>query len=53
MRHLLENAGLLVVASHSLALLRTYCTRGLLLRQGQVHMIGELEDAIQTYAGLH
>jgi len=52
-RHLLENAGLLVVASHSLALLRTYCTRGLLLRQGQVHMIGELEDAIQTYAGLH
>ena len=52
-RCLLESAGLLVLASHSLDLLRTYCTRGLVLVQGEVRMIGELEDAIETYSSLH
>jgi ABC-type polysaccharide/polyol phosphate transport system ATPase subunit len=50
-RRLLESAGLLVLASHSLDLLRTYCTRGLVLAHGEVQMIGALEEAIQAYTG--
>jgi homopolymeric O-antigen transport system ATP-binding protein len=51
-RRLLESAGLLVLASHSIDLLRTYCTRGLVLAHGEVQMIGELEDAVQAYANM-
>jgi len=47
---LLESAGLLVMASHSTKLLRNYCTKGLLLEQGRVQMIGSLEEVLDRYA---
>lgn len=47
---LLENAGLLVIASHSVELLKTYCKRGVVLDHGEVRMVGSLEDALRYYA---
>lgn len=47
---LLKSAGLLVIASHSEELLRKYCTRGLVLKHGEVLMIGELEEALSFYS---
>lgn len=50
---LLENAGLLVIASHSPALLQKYCTRGLVMVHGEVRTIGSLEDALDYYSRLN
>lgn len=50
--NLLESAGLLVIASHSTELLRTYCKRGIVLIHGEIKMIGDLEDALNYYAKL-
>jgi ABC-type polysaccharide/polyol phosphate transport system ATPase subunit len=47
---LLESAGLLIIASHSPELLRKYCTRGLVLKHGEVRMIGPLDEAFDFYA---
>ena len=47
---LLESAGLLIIASHSPDLLRKYCTRGLVLKHGEVRMIGGLEEALDYYS---
>lgn len=49
---LLENAGLLVIASHSSVLLEQYCTRGMVMVHGEVHSIGGLKDALDSYARL-
>ena len=46
---LLENAGLLVIASHSPDLLRKYCTRGVVLNHGEVRKIGSLDEALDCY----
>ena len=51
--NLLESAGLLVIASHSAELLRTYCKRGIVLVHGEIKMIGDLEDALNYYAKLN
>lgn len=45
----LSSAGLLVIASHSEALLRSYCTKGLVLVHGEVRMLGSLEEALTYY----
>ena len=45
----LSSAGLLVIASHSEALLRSYCTKGLVLVHGEVRMLGSLEEALAYY----
>jgi ABC-type polysaccharide/polyol phosphate transport system ATPase subunit len=50
---LLKSAGLLVIASHAVKLLRQYCTRGLVLQHGEVRMIGELEEALDFYSKLN
>lgn len=50
---LLQSAGLLVIASHSVGLLRTYCKRGLVLEHGEVRMIGELQEALDFYEKLN
>lgn len=49
---LLENAGLLVIASHSTSLLEKYCTRGLVMIHGEVRTIGGLDDALDYYSRL-
>jgi len=50
---LLENAGLLVVASHSEELLRQYCTRGIVLVHGEVQMDGTIDEALDFYLKLN
>ncbi len=45
----LKRAGLLVIASHSVALLKTHCSRGILLSHGQVVTSGTLEEALAAY----
>ena len=46
----LKRAGLLVIASHSMELLKKHCTRGILLSHGQVLMSGTLDEALAAYA---
>lgn len=47
----LRKAGLLVIASHATELLRRYCSRAMVLEHGEVLMIGELNEALEFYAG--
>jgi ABC-type polysaccharide/polyol phosphate transport system ATPase subunit len=47
---LLEGAGLLVIASHNTGLLRRYCSVGLVLMHGGVHLLGPLEQALEAYS---
>jgi ABC-2 type transport system ATP-binding protein len=46
----LASAGLLVIASHSMDLLRRYCSRGLVLSHGVVEMEGSLDEALAYYS---
>lgn len=50
---LLESAGLLVIASHAPALLKKYCTRGLVMVHGEVRTICSLADSLDYYARLN
>jgi ABC-2 type transport system ATP-binding protein/lipopolysaccharide transport system ATP-binding protein len=45
----LAKAGLLIIASHSEALLRKYCARGIVLAHGEALMSGSLDDALKYY----
>lgn len=47
----IENAGTLVLASHSEDLLRRYCTRGVILERGRLRYDGSLYRALQLYRG--
>jgi len=43
------SAGLLIVASHNAALLRDYCSRGMVLEHGEVKFLGGIEEALECY----
>lgn len=45
----LHNAGIVVLASHSASILRTFCSHGLVLHRGSVRFIGEINEAIHTH----
>lgn len=45
----LGDAKLLILASHNLALMRQYCTHGLVLSRGETVFYGPIEDAIDYY----
>ncbi|MCP9809145.1 ABC transporter ATP-binding protein [Cyanobium sp. HWJ4-Hawea] len=45
----IESAGTLILASHSEALLRQFCVRGLVFEQGSIVFDGQLEDALEHY----
>ncbi|HEV8014409.1 MAG TPA: ABC transporter ATP-binding protein [Stellaceae bacterium] len=47
--HFVNRSSILVLASHSMTLLREWCNRGVLLAQGQITLIGDLEDVINAY----
>ena len=47
---LLEGAGLLVIASHNMELLRKYCSIGLVLAHGEIRKVGPLEEALAAYS---
>ncbi|MFO1205415.1 MAG: hypothetical protein U1E63_06755 [Burkholderiales bacterium] len=44
-----ERAGLLVIASHTPALLRKICNKAMLLAHGQVLALGPLEEVLAAY----
>ena len=48
----LASAGTLFLASHSDVLLRRFCRRGLVFRQGRIAFDGSLDDALAFYHGL-
>lgn len=48
----LARVGIVVVASHSMPVLRTMCNRGIVLHHGEVHFSGSIEEAIDSYAAL-
>ena len=47
----IDEAGTLVLASHSEDLLRRYCSRGVILERGRVIYDGSLYRALQLYRG--
>jgi homopolymeric O-antigen transport system ATP-binding protein len=44
-----SRSSILVLASHSMALLQEWCTRGILLHHGRVQMIGPIHDVVDAY----
>jgi ABC-type polysaccharide/polyol phosphate transport system ATPase subunit len=48
----LQRAGILVIASHSLPILRQWCNKGMLLKRGKLVAQGPLEDVITLYEAL-
>jgi ABC-type polysaccharide/polyol phosphate transport system ATPase subunit len=44
-----EGSSIVVLASHSLPLLREWCTRGVLLEQGHIVADGPIEEVVQLY----
>jgi len=49
MQTFVGEAGLLVIASHSNALLKRWCETGLWMEHGQIRMFGEIEEVIEAY----
>lgn len=50
MAELVENAGIVVLASHNNNLLKRTCNKGLWLEQGRARAFGPIEDIIDQYA---
>jgi capsular polysaccharide transport system ATP-binding protein len=48
-RHRLENAGGLLMVSHSINTIRTYCTSGLVLEGGQATFYPDVADAVAAH----
>jgi ABC-2 type transport system ATP-binding protein/lipopolysaccharide transport system ATP-binding protein len=46
----IERAGILVFASHSMELIRRFCTKAILMEHGRIKWAGDIEDAIDVYA---
>lgn len=44
-----ENAQIVVLASHNMQLLRNVCNKGIVLDQGRVLVFGDIEPAIKSY----
>jgi ABC-type polysaccharide/polyol phosphate transport system ATPase subunit len=49
LKQFIDNAGILVIASHSTAMLRQWCNKGMLLERGKLIEYGPLEEVIQRY----
>jgi lipopolysaccharide transport system ATP-binding protein len=51
MRDVVTGAGIVVLASHSLDLLRHVCTKAVLLEHGRVLRFGPIDEVVATYGG--
>lgn len=49
LRSFVDNAGILVLASHNQVLLEHVCNKGILLNQGKVKAVGPIRDVLDTY----
>lgn len=45
----MHDSGIVVLASHSVGLLRNFCSRGVVLKRGEVQFVGDIEEAISNY----
>jgi ABC-type polysaccharide/polyol phosphate transport system ATPase subunit len=52
LKDFIAKAGILVVASHSMAMLRQWCNLGMLLERGKLVAHGPLEEVIARYEGV-
>jgi ABC-2 type transport system ATP-binding protein/lipopolysaccharide transport system ATP-binding protein len=52
MADLIGSSNIMVLASHSMPLLREWCNRGILLQQGRIVVDGTVDDAIAAYKHL-
>ena len=53
MLRIMSKAATFVLASHSLELLKTYCSRGIVLEQGKIVFDGSINDAINFNSKLN
>lgn len=44
-----RGSSIMVLASHSLELLETWCNRGILLQQGRIKAVGNIRDVVEAY----
>jgi ABC-type polysaccharide/polyol phosphate transport system ATPase subunit len=51
MEKFVSSSSILVLASHSQDLLRKWCNRGLLLKQGRIESYGTIDEVIAAYGG--
>jgi len=51
LKKFLTKAGILVIASHAMPILRQWCNKGMLLEHGKLIAYGPLEDVIARYTG--
>jgi ABC-2 type transport system ATP-binding protein len=49
LKNFLTRTGILVIASHSAAMLRQWCNKGMLLEKGKLLAFGPLEDVLARY----
>lgn len=52
MEEFVRGSSILVLASHSLDLLRQWCTSGIFLHQGQMRAVGPIEEVIDAYRAM-
>jgi ABC-type polysaccharide/polyol phosphate transport system ATPase subunit len=51
MEKFVGGSSILVLASHSIDLLRKWCNRGILLQQGRIAAQGDINDVVEAYVG--
>jgi ABC-2 type transport system ATP-binding protein len=51
LKRFIAQSGILIVASHSMDMLRAWCTRGILLEHGDIVASGPIEEVIARYEG--
>jgi ABC-type polysaccharide/polyol phosphate transport system ATPase subunit len=49
LHNFIENTGILVIASHSLAMLHQWCNKGMLLQHGNLLAFGPIDEVIKRY----
>jgi len=52
LKSFLTRTGILVIASHSMSMLRQWCNKGMLLQKGKLLLFGPLEDVLARYEKL-
>jgi ABC-type polysaccharide/polyol phosphate transport system ATPase subunit len=51
LRSFLHRTGIMVIASHSMGILRQWCNKGILLEGGRLVASGPIEEVIKRYEG--
>lgn len=52
MQRIISDSKALVLATHNTGLMKTFCTRGIVMQEGRIHLAADLPDAIKCYQEL-